>query len=595
MVSLCRLTTKHTSQPQSAALKSARERWSDASRVIRTIFLPAGSKTAEHKAANHMTPQLADLHEKERRIVRCGRQLAVAVFFTILSSTLNTVATRLMASQIFIWTSNAGLSMSVWLLIHAMSSYCLFSLRSTYKQELGPDATLAYETSTASSDELLTPGLQDAFDEIMGKPRARRVSGVFSGGSMLSMRSSKTAAALVAPNDILGDAGIQLIQASGRASRCSSGSLEAGSSLRRQLELVRPLLAPEAASALLTRVAGRMRDPSYSLKEFHADMVRCFPELQLYLGGCSPAADTVEASAAILFSKGVTHVPGSDDRKSSTSGRTAHVEYCRTFGALFCVYWLMRLELEEVDGSQGLGGQSGFCLGVEKEGWEGEGESLHKLSRPSPSNQRNASFKSSPRPDGTSESGKLSVAANTPEQEKRLAFLHTHDWAQLHVLMVDAGLLRRTEAGGAAVCVERTRAMLVLTAVHDVMKTECLLPTVLAAHAPFGGYREGEVIRDHDAALGYVLTHDADALPCYADLPAEQRAPVRFTQAELSFNHGWLVQAEAPPGALLTKFKQLLEGGGMSAADVAFYFVHWLTDLAGAEGTPLAGEYSFVS
>ena len=50
------------------------------------------------------------------------------------------------------------------------------------------------------------------------------------------------------------------------------------------------------------------------------------------------------------------------------------------------------------------------------------------------------------------------------------------------------------------------------------------------------------------------------------------------------------MQAEAPPGALLTKFKQLLEGGGMSAADVAFYFVHWLTDLAGAEGTPLAGN-----
>ena len=50
------------------------------------------------------------------------------------------------------------------------------------------------------------------------------------------------------------------------------------------------------------------------------------------------------------------------------------------------------------------------------------------------------------------------------------------------------------------------------------------------------------------------------------------------------------MQAEAPPSALLSKFKQLLEGGGMSAADVAFYFVHWLTDLAGAEGTPLAGK-----
>ena len=568
MVSLCRLTTRHSSLPQSAAPKTVRERWNDAGRVIRRIFLPIGNKAGEH-----MAPQLADLREKERRIVRCGRQLAAAVFFTILSSTLNTVATRLMASQIAIWISDAGLSMSVWLLLHAMSSYCLFSLRSTHKQELGPDATLAFERSTAT-DELLTPGLQDAFDEIMGKPRARRVSSVFSGGSMLSMRSPKLAAALVASNG---------------AARRNSGSIDAGNSLRRALGFIRPLLTAEDSSALLTRVAGRMRDPSYSLKEFHADMVRCFPELQLYLGGCCPAADTVEASAAILFSKGATQPSGSDDRKSSTSGRTGHVEYCRTFGALFCVYWLMRLELDEVDGSQGLGGQCGFCLGVEEEGWVGEGESFHKP-RPSPSGKRSASFMSSSRRDGTSESGKPPLAANMVEQEKRLAFLHTHDWAQLHALMVDAGLLSRTEAGGAAVCVERTRAMLVLTAVHDVMKTECLLPTVLAAHAPFAGYREGEVIRDHDAALGYVLTYNADALPCYADLPAEQRAPVRFTQAELSFNHGWLVQAEAPPGALLTKFKQLLEGGGMSAADVAFYFVHWLTDLAGAEGTPLAGN-----
>ena len=32
----------------------------------------------------------------------------------------------------------------------------------------------------------------------------------------------------------------------------------------------------------------------------------------------------------------------------------------------------------------------------------------------------------------------------------------------------------------------------------------------------------------------------------------------------------------------------------MSAADVAFYFVHWLTDLAGAEGSPLLGAEKFV-
>ena len=66
------------------------------------------------------------------------------------------------------------------------------------------------------------------------------------------------------------------------------------------------------------------------------------------------------------------------------------------------------------------------------------------------------------------------------------------------------------------------------------MKIECLLPTLLSAHAPFGDYRAGQQIRDHDAALGYILLNDAQALPSYADLPPEQRSPVRFTQAELS-------------------------------------------------------------
>ena len=54
----------------------------------------------------------------------------------------------------------------------------------------------------------------------------------------------------------------------------------------------------------------------------------------------------------------------------------------------------------------------------------------------------------------------------------------------------------------------------------------------------------GEVIHDHDQALGYVLTHDPLALPAFDDLPPEQRSPVSFTQAELAFNHGWLVQVQ---------------------------------------------------
>ena len=67
------------------------------------------------------------------------------------------------------------------------------------------------------------------------------------------------------------------------------------------------------------------------------------------------------------------------------------------------------------------------------------------------------------------------------------------------------------------------------------------------------------------------------------------------TQAKLGFNHGWLVQAEAPPAALFSNFKALLLEGGATASDIAFYFVHWLTDLAGAVPRPLAGCQQFVA
>lgn len=93
----------------------------------------------------------------------------------------------------------------------------------------------------------------------------------------------------------------------------------------------------------------------------------------------------------------------------------------------------------QVDGSQGLGGQRGFCLGEEEEGWDSNGEFSQNSPRsPPPPRKSDSSFKNSPRPTTTSKSGKALVATTTPEQEKRFAFMRAHDWAQLHALMVDA-------------------------------------------------------------------------------------------------------------------------------------------------------------
>jgi hypothetical protein len=55
-----------------------------------------------------------------------------------------------------------------------------------------------------------------------------------------------------------------------------------------------------------------------------------------------------------------------------------------------------------------------------------------------------------------------------------------------------------------------------------------------------------------------------------------------------------LVQGEAPPAPLFAKFKEVMLSEGVNPSDVAFYFVHWLTDLAGAEPSPLGGAEKFV-
>ena len=99
-------------------------------------------------------------------------------------------------------------------------------------------------------------------------------------------------------------------------------------------------------------------------------------------------------------------------------------------------------------------------------------------------------------------------------------------------------MLDEQDDGSMKVNVERTAAMLSLTAIHDIMKITDLLPRVLKEHAPYHGFDADDEIGDHDIALGYVLEHDPDAIPCFSRLAEPERAPVRFTQAKLGFNHG---------------------------------------------------------
>ena len=383
----------------------------------------------------------------------------------------------------------------------------------------------------------------------------------------------------------------------------------------------------ETNTELAQQIARRIRDPDYTLRMFHDDMVAAFPELTYYM---------------------------IRDSKVSSGGTPAD-EYKRTMGAAFSFYWLMRI---------GIDGECGFCFGVDDQ-W--------RPNAPPPGVRR---------PDGT-------FFTRDPKQ-RRLAFYFDAHWAQLNQLLVDAGCLRdprdrrtseeleeasrrqppptrslkksHTEIfrrvsvrrddelgspspggrfaekrislaeksissvmrsspvklltrsatpnviGGArsvagvptvykqpdkwAVCVERTVAMLVLTAIHDIMKIEDLLPAVLGP--PYRGYLPGDTIHDHDIALAYVMETAGEELPSYFTLPPRLQKLVAFTQAKIGFNHGWLVQGEAPPAALFSQFKAEITTNGAHAPDVAFYFVHWLTDLAGAVPAPLQGSEKFV-
>mmetsp|Transcript_51702 Transcript_51702/g.165489 ORF Transcript_51702/g.165489 Transcript_51702/m.165489 type:complete len:1265 (+) Transcript_51702:156-3950(+) len=283
------------------------------------------------------------------------------------------------------------------------------------------------------------------------------------------------------------------------------------------------------------KAARRIRDADYSCKAFCEDCIAAFPELALYVAGESMEAAT-------------------------TSGRSADDEFQRTMGALFAVYWLMRLD---TDGSQA------FSFGID-DNW-----------RPL------SSVSAKPRRDPA-------------ELKKRAAFLQQVKWPLFEDVFVAAGILKCPTAdkqrtkGKPAHDEERTLAMLVLTAIHDIMKIQALLPQVEARHSPFCGYKAGEVIGDHDIALGYVLEHVPQALPSFAGLPKAQQESVKFTQCNMEYNMGWLVQAEAPPGALFRKFKAMILSGRANPSDIAFYFTHWLTDLAGAEPCPQEGCEKYV-
>jgi hypothetical protein len=284
-------------------------------------------------------------------------------------------------------------------------------------------------------------------------------------------------------------------------------------------------------------MARRIADANYTLRDFTRDL-QAFPELDLYL----------------LESE-------NEESCSSGSGRTLGDEFQRTVGAFYAIYWLMRLRGD---------GKDGFSFGVDDQ-W-----------KPIKHNDE----------DSTAENFHRLFPA-----EKRLKFFQDSSWQNFERLLIDAEMLHKT---GETVKVneDRVLTLLALTAIHDIMKVQLLLPTIHPDHAPYHGYNAGDTISDHDHALSYLMDHYPELLPSFHGLDAKDKFSVAFTQCQLQFNQGWFVQAEAPPGAIFTKFRELLireHKSKVKPRDIALYFVHWLTDLAGAEPTPLGGCEKFVT
>ena len=204
------------------------------------------------------------------------------------------------------------------------------------------------------------------------------------------------------------------------ATAATEGAPSASPPVRAGAEL-RALMEGSCSTPLerLCTVAGKLREPDYSLYQFHDDMLSCFPELRLYLVGAS-----------------------------TSSGRTTTDEYQRTIGALFAVYWFARIDVDR-SGEQPLVGQHGLCFGVDDDWQLPTAEALEQLAQ-----------------------------SGDPQMAKRAALLDRFDWKGLQTLLVDAGLLVRdkTAAGGVRIDTGRCAAMLALTAVHDVMKLKELCP-----------------------------------------------------------------------------------------------------------------------
>lgn len=267
---------------------------------------------------------------------------------------------------------------------------------------------------------------------------------------------------------------------------------------------------PASSQKALLGLAEKMCNPGYRLKEFFDDCAVALPELKLFV---------------------------SEDN-------TAAPAYQQTMGALFAIYWFLRMDVD---------GPDGFCFGVDKD-WN----VIKKKSKVSVI---------------VAEENDLSA-----DEVREVTYKQT-DWKAFTSLVDKAGCGKGKPNASSQVA-----AVLVKIVLRGLMKVRGLKPSVQEKHAPFKGFDQGATLEEPSQALAYVLEFFPDLFPSYAGLPSEQQKSVLAAQGAKDFNLSWLIQAEAPPSNL-TSLKSTLS----TVEDVGIYALHWFAELAGAEATPLAG------
>ena len=142
----------------------------------------------------------------------------------------------------------------------ALGLVCMDTIRRCMSKLQGSE-----QLHTLLDDELLQPDFQSALNELFEQERG-----------LVSEKCSHWRSSILA--DVLRNVSNEMDTISlSSIQPVEESESHAGQHVRAQMASTKRLISRDEASVLLTSASERIRDPDYKLKEFHADMVKCFP------------------------------------------------------------------------------------------------------------------------------------------------------------------------------------------------------------------------------------------------------------------------------------------------------------------------------